>query len=195
MSQTTSQDPRVARSRAAVLEAGVELLVDGGPKAVTVEAVSQRSGVAKTTIYRQWASRDDLVVDVVAEIVNQSPAPPPDMAFEPALRMVIRANCANAGDDRMRRAFPALLLAKAQGQLELDRLRSKNANDQRSLLEDLLARGIAEGRLDAGVTIDDAMIQLVAPLIMITCGFHDFDEDDDGVADRIVDLFLASHQP
>jgi hypothetical protein len=43
------------------------------------------------------------------------------------------------------------------------------------------------------VTIDDAMLQLIAPLIMITCGFHEF--DDDSVADRIVDLFLASHRP
>jgi hypothetical protein len=79
--------------------------------------------------------------------------------------------------------------------LRPDRLRSKTEHDQRSLLEDLLARGIAEGRLAVDVTIDDAMVQLVAPLIMITCGFHELDEDDDGVADRIVDLFLASHQP
>jgi len=188
----TARDPRVARSRAAVLEAGVELLVEGGPNAVTVEAVSQRSGVAKTTIYRQWDSREDLVVDVIAEIVTSAPAPPADMPFEPALRTLIRANCANAAGDRMRRAFPAMLLAKAQGQLELDRLRSQTEHDQRALLKDLLARGVAEGTLAPGVTIDDAMLQLIAPLILITCAFHEF---DDGVADRIVDLFLASHRP
>jgi AcrR family transcriptional regulator len=187
------RDPRVARSRAAVLEAGVELLVEGGPNAVTVEAVSQRSGVAKTTIYRQWTSREDLVVDVIAEIVSTAPVPPPDMAFEPALRMVIRANCDNARGDRLRRAFPAMLLAKAQGQLGLDRLRSQSEHDQRALLEDLLRRGVDEGHLAPDVTIDDAMLQLIAPLIMITCGFHEF--DDDSVADRIVDLFLASHRP
>lgn len=191
-SSGTVRDPRVARSRAAVLEAGVELLVEGGPNAVTVEAVCQRSGVAKTTIYRQWTSREDLVVDVIAEIVSTAPVPPPEMAFEPALRMVIRANCENARDDRLRRAFPAMLLAKAQGQFELDRLRSQSEHDQRALLEDLLQRGVSEGHLAPGVTIDDAMLQLIAPLIMITCGFHEF---DDGVADRIVELFLASHRP
>jgi hypothetical protein len=31
------------------------------------------------------------------------------------------------------------------------------------VLEDLLARGIAEGRLAADVTLDDAMVRLVAP--------------------------------
>ena len=194
MSQTASQagDRRVARSRAAVLEAGVELLVEGGPNAVTVEAVVQRSGVAKTTIYRHWSSRDDLVVDVIGEVVGSAPTLSPDMAFEPALRMLIRANCERARDDRLRRAFPAMLLAKAQGQPELDSLRSQTDEDQRALLEDLLRRGIAEGRLNPSATLEDALLQLMAPLIMITCDFHDFDDD---VADRIVDLFLASHRP
>lgn len=36
------------------------------------------------------------------------------------------------------------------------------------------------------------MLQLVAPLVLITCDFHDFGVD---VADHIVDLFLASHAP
>lgn len=194
MSQTDSQtgSPRVARSRAAVLEAGVELLVEGGPKAVTVEAIAQRSGVAKTTIYRQWDSRDDLVVDVIGEVARSVPAPPPDMPFEPALRMLMRASCDQARDDRLRRAFPALLLAKAQGQPELDRLRSGAQDEQQARLEDLLRRGIAEGQLAPDVTLEDALLQLLAPLILVTCDLHDFDDD---VADRIVDLFLASHRP
>ena len=54
-------DPRVARSRASLLEAATDLLVDGGPRAVTVDAVSERSGVAKSTLYRHFPSRDDLV--------------------------------------------------------------------------------------------------------------------------------------
>jgi AcrR family transcriptional regulator len=194
MSQPTDQavDRRVARSRAAVLEAGVELLVEGGPNAVTVEAVVQRSGVAKTTIYRQWSSRDDLVVDVIAEVVPGSPAPPPDTPFEPALRMMMRASCASARDDRLRRAFPALLLARAQGQIELDRLRSQTERDQQDMLEDMLRWGVAEGHLTPDVTVEDALLQLAGPLILITSGIHAFDDD---VADRIVDLFLASHRP
>jgi len=194
MSQSTNPaaGQRVARSRAAVLEAGVELLVEGGPNAVTVEAVVQRSGVAKTTIYRHWASREDLVVDVIGEVVQDSPALPPDMPFEPALRMVMRTSAAQARDDRLRRAFPALLLAKAQGQPGLDRLRTQTQHDQRAWLEDILQRGVAEGRLDPGVTVEDALLQLMAPLVLLTCGIYEFDDD---VADRIVDLFLTSHRP
>ena len=191
-STTPTPDPRIVRSRAAVLEAGVELLVEGGPNAVTVEAVAQRSGVAKTTIYRQWPSRDDLVVDVIAEVAREVPSPPPDMAFEPALRMLMRASCEQAADDRLRRAFPALLLAKTQQQSGLDHLHTRAQDAQEARLRDLLRRGVDEGQLAPSVTIEDAVLQLLAPLILITTGVHDFDDD---VSDRIVDLFLASHRP
>ena len=197
MSQTSpppasATDRRVARSRAAVLDAGVELLVECGPNAVTVDAIVQRSGVAKTTIYRHWASREDLVVDVIREVVKPTPALRDDLPFEAALREVVRAGCAQAGDDRLRRAFPALLLAKAQSQPSLERLRDETEHDHHARLEEILRRGVEEGRLRPDVTVQDAVIQLMAPMVLITCGFHEFDDD---VADRVVDLFLASHRP
>ncbi|HLG00690.1 MAG TPA: TetR/AcrR family transcriptional regulator [Acidimicrobiia bacterium] len=61
----TSVDPRIQRSRAAVLEATVALLAELGWAGTTVEAVAERSGVAKTTIYRHWRSRDQLVLDAL----------------------------------------------------------------------------------------------------------------------------------
>ena len=56
-------DPRVARSRAAVLAATVDLLGELGHAGTTVEAIAERSGVAKTTIYRHWPSRAPLLID------------------------------------------------------------------------------------------------------------------------------------
>ena len=57
----TSADPRVLRSKAAVLRATAELLVEQGSAGVTIEGIAERSGVAKTTIYRHWRSRSQLV--------------------------------------------------------------------------------------------------------------------------------------
>lgn len=39
------------------------MLVEGGPSALTIEGVADRSGVAKTTIYRHWPSRSRLILD------------------------------------------------------------------------------------------------------------------------------------
>lgn len=62
-------DPRVARSRRAILDAAVELLVEHGFAGATVEAIAARSGAAKTTIYRQWPDKHAVLRAAVESIV------------------------------------------------------------------------------------------------------------------------------
>jgi AcrR family transcriptional regulator len=60
--------PRSQRAHRAVLKAARELIERGGYPAATIEAIAERSGVAKTTIYRWWPNRASLVVDLLVEI-------------------------------------------------------------------------------------------------------------------------------
>jgi AcrR family transcriptional regulator len=63
---TAKPDPRVERSRQAILAATRDLLApDGDVGSLTVEAVAARSGVAKTTIYRRWRDKWELALDAV----------------------------------------------------------------------------------------------------------------------------------
>src|SRR3954447_3237979 len=56
--------------RDAILDATRELLLEGGVQRLTVEGVAARAGVAKTTIYRRWRSKDDLALAVLLELVE-----------------------------------------------------------------------------------------------------------------------------
>lgn len=56
-----SADPRLARSRNRLLEAAGQLLSTGGVEAVTVEAVTRMSKVARATLYRHFGSTTDLL--------------------------------------------------------------------------------------------------------------------------------------
>jgi AcrR family transcriptional regulator len=57
---------RAERSKQAILDATRGLLAEeGGVRALTVEAVAARSGVAKTTIYRRWRDKWELALDAV----------------------------------------------------------------------------------------------------------------------------------
>jgi AcrR family transcriptional regulator len=58
-------DPRLERSKQAILAATRELLAEGDVDALTIEAVAARSGVAKTTIYRRWRDKWELALDAV----------------------------------------------------------------------------------------------------------------------------------
>ncbi len=84
-------DARVARTRAAVLRTATDLLVEGGPSAVTIDAIVARSGVAKSTIYRHWESRDDVLVAVIENCAPNLVAPDPALGFEHGLRIAGRA--------------------------------------------------------------------------------------------------------
>lgn len=68
-------DERVRRSKETVLAATYELLTEAGLGGVSVDAVSARSGVAKTTIYRHWPSRSALVLDACSQLGSKREAP------------------------------------------------------------------------------------------------------------------------
>ena len=63
-------DPRVERTRLSVLAAAAELMAEVGWGGVTIESVSARSGVARTTIYRHWPDRLALLANAMASVLE-----------------------------------------------------------------------------------------------------------------------------
>ncbi|MFF6877967.1 TetR/AcrR family transcriptional regulator [Streptomyces sp. NPDC012474] len=63
--------PRSATADAAILAATREALVELGWSKLTLGDVATRAGVAKTTLYRRWAGKNELVVDAVAELFDE----------------------------------------------------------------------------------------------------------------------------
>ena len=76
--------PRDERITAAALE----LLRAKGPKAVTVEAVAARADVAKTTIYRRYRDRQEMLAAALTSL-TQPPPPPDTSAAAPILEWLI----------------------------------------------------------------------------------------------------------
>jgi AcrR family transcriptional regulator len=58
-----------------VLEAVHKLLTESGLSGVSVDAVFRRSGVAKTTIYRHWPSREALLLDACSQLSSRPLVP------------------------------------------------------------------------------------------------------------------------
>lgn len=67
--------PRRADVDGAVLAAAAALIVEVGMTGFSMDVVAQRAGVAKTTIYRRWSSREALVLDVMRAMVERQPVP------------------------------------------------------------------------------------------------------------------------
>lgn len=69
-------DPRVVLSRERVLTATLDLLTEAGLGGLTIDDISKRSGVAKTTIYRHWPNRNALVIDACLRMTDGDDEPP-----------------------------------------------------------------------------------------------------------------------
>jgi AcrR family transcriptional regulator len=68
-------DDRVRRSKASVLKVTAELLTETGLGGVSVDEVARRSGVAKTTIYRHWPARSDLLIEACSQLGTEQEVP------------------------------------------------------------------------------------------------------------------------
>lgn len=78
--QPVRRAPKVAqieRTTSAVLEAAIELLSEVGYRRLTIDLVSQRSGVARSTIYRHWSNIPDLAIAAFDMALGPNP-PLPD---------------------------------------------------------------------------------------------------------------------
>jgi AcrR family transcriptional regulator len=64
--------PRDPAAEAAVLRAALELFIEGGIEGASFEQIAKRASVARTTIYRRWSSREDLLAQAM-EVAREAP--------------------------------------------------------------------------------------------------------------------------
>lgn len=184
-------DPRVVRSRRAVLAAATELLVEAGPRGVTVDAVAARSGVAKSTMYRHWPSRTALLIDVMSSNMPEIPPPPSELGFETALRQLVSDVATMLASPEWLALLPALMSLK-QHLPEIRDLSDADEEHRVDVLADVIASGVAEGALPAGLDAWTVATVLFGPVVFtLLSGRLDRVRD---VADFAVDRFLASYR-
>ncbi len=152
--------PRSEASRSLVLAAAYDLIVEAGLPSFSVEAVSARSGVARTTIYRWWPTKGILAIESLS--VRLRPQLTYDKegsaaaAFAALICSLTQALAGPAGK------VSSSILAEAQGDGETRRRFVAEFSDPlRRETEELLRRGIDAGEfradLDVGRTIDAAV--------------------------------------
>ncbi|MEU4834576.1 TetR/AcrR family transcriptional regulator [Streptosporangium sp. NPDC023615] len=71
MNQAQRGRPRDTRIDERVLRAAATLLLRHGYAGLSIEEVAERAGVAKTTLYRRWPTKDHLAVAVVAHLQDE----------------------------------------------------------------------------------------------------------------------------
>jgi AcrR family transcriptional regulator len=185
-------DPRIVRTRSAVLRAATDLLVEGGPAAMTVDAVVARSGVAKSTIYRHWPSRDDLFAAVIESSAPRLPDPEPGVDVVTALRATLRSVAASLTDPDWARVLPALLMLRHHAD-DIKAIEERLEGRQDEVLTTLITRAAAEGLIEPDADVQEAITHLIGPLML--AHLTECVPIDEGFTDRTLDRFLAAYRP
>jgi AcrR family transcriptional regulator len=109
--------PRSPRIQSAILKAAVDLTLETGFKALSMDAIAGRAGVGRMTIYRRWPNKAAIIMDAFVERVDPNTLFLPGKNYEESIRMQMGAMAkAFRGKDG---ALLRALLAEAQFDPEL----------------------------------------------------------------------------
>ncbi|HEX2914508.1 MAG TPA: TetR/AcrR family transcriptional regulator [Chloroflexia bacterium] len=155
-------DERVRRSKESVLRATSELLTESGLGGVSVEEVSRRSGVAKTTIYRHWATREDLVIDACSRL-NTKQDVPDTGSFEGDITAFLMSMATLLGTARWSSVVPSIVDA-AERDPEIAQIHSIIQRGHAAPLQEIIARAVRNGEIPMSTDPSTLIAELLGPL-------------------------------
>ncbi len=185
--------PRSPEADRAIVAATVELLAEEGYAGLSMEGVAVRAGVGKTTIYRRWPCKSDLVVHSLQCVAEQEESAPDTGRVGDDLvvfmqRMVDKVRRSEAG-----RIMPGLLVELARNPELARAFRQGFVEPRRMLVVEALRRAIDRGEVRADVDLElvvDVTVAIFQHRLMVT-GMP----IDDDLPDRLADLLLRGISP
>ena len=153
--------PRSEEANRAATATTVELLLEGGVEAVTLEEVASRSGVAKSTLYRHFGSREQLMAQAAASCVVEHPTPDTG-SLASDLRWLFERFGSNESE-RLVNALLPLLIDAARRDPTMAELVAEVIGHRRRPVLTVLRLAQLRGEIDSELDIDVAYAMLVGP--------------------------------
>jgi AcrR family transcriptional regulator len=155
--------PRDLEATALVLQTVLDLLDEEGFAHLTIQKIVQRSGVAKTTIYRRWPNVASIVMDAfLSDMASVSPISVKETATETvrtSMRLFARTLKTRRG--QLLRA----LLSRAQYDQDLkEAFWLRWIKPRRDAMTEVLRRGVATGEFRRGLDLDIVIDGFYGPI-------------------------------
>ena len=138
-------DPRKVRTRELVLTATAELLVEQGFERVTIEAIAERTGIARSTIYRNWPNRAELFIEAFDRMCVFPDIPDLGSMVE-ELELLASELVDGLTNTEWGRALPSLIGAAAHDE-ELAAAFQGFSNRRRALVAQVFERAAGRGEI------------------------------------------------
>ena len=139
-----------------------DILSQSGIGGFSIDEVARRSGVAKTTIYRHWPSREALILDAASRISAEQPVP--DTGSLPRDVLSIVANLGHLLETARWSSVVPSIVDVAERDPEFATVHGTIQRGHAAPLREALERGVIRGELPAEADVSAMISALVGPL-------------------------------
>jgi AcrR family transcriptional regulator len=157
--------PRNPGVDAPILRAAFRMLVDVGYAAMSIEAVAAEAGVGKTTVYRRYPSKRDLVIAALQTLTTTAPGPA-SADIRTAIEAFVRQSLGAPAGASGVRVMSALLMEARRDPELLEVFRLRVLEPRRETLVNVLQAGVERREIredaDPDVTFEIVAGSLIA---------------------------------
>ena len=186
--------PRSEKAHKAILDAAAELLLARGLSAVSMDAVAERAGVSKATIYRWWPTKETLALDALyTEWATVGPSPRDTGSLRSDLLALLRPWARLTSSRPYGRVIAALITEAQTDPVFATEYRQRVVEPRRDQARAIFRRAIERGEIPPDTNIEVALDLLYGPL------YHRLLHGHAPLTDRftqdVIDMALNGIQP
>ncbi|MEI1374110.1 TetR/AcrR family transcriptional regulator [Nostoc sp. UHCC 0926] len=180
--------PRSIHADQAILQATLDLLAEVGYESMSIEAIASRAGVGKTTIYRRYTSKEELVADAI-ESLRDDLAIPDTGSFWGDMDILIN-NAAKKIHSPLGRQTLALIISTASSNPQFAEVYwTKYTKLRREAFSKVLERAKFRGEIHKDADVD-LIIDLVSGSLYYALIFKPTTEPVEAYMRRTMNLLL-----
>jgi AcrR family transcriptional regulator len=181
--------PRSEEAHRAILAAVVDLMSEHGLGGLTIEAVAARAGVGKTTIYRRWETKNELVLAAMEQL--RPPGPPPDTgSLIGDLNALVALQRKRLEASQLPRVIPRVLGESLDDPDLHAQIVERAVNPIRAILGEIVRRALDRGELREDLDVETMIDVLHASPIYALLMARGAIDAVSGVPERVVPLLL-----
>lgn len=188
--------PKSTRAHSEVLKAATLLIAERGIDATSMDAVAERAGVSKATIYNHWRDKEALVLDAMAELHGHHQRPDfnsGDTRADMIAVLSFQPPCGRAA--LQRRIMPHLIAYSARHPKFGDAWRHQAMEPPRRELTRLIEQGVRRGELVPQPDINFSLAMLLGPVLYRHIFQRSQLSPTGTLPERVVEAFWHAFQP
>lgn len=185
--RTGGRSARVVRD---VLAAALSVFAEQGYARLSMDEVALRAGVNKTTVYRRWPTKADLLGAAILSLRDQDPEAPDTGSLRTDLEQLMHDRAVQMSTPARRAIMQAFFMSNSDP--ELQALSNRVKSDRPAIPRAVFQRAIARGELPADA--DPALITETLFGALLARAFWKREHISRAFLTRLVALVIAGAQ-